>query len=114
MVDPTALTAEALAIRAEELHRKRLLEREVALARWQPLLILGIRQAWPIAPEPDGTCPVCRGRMLSRVTMCLWCNRSGVDVLLDPPPKATVRHAYKPGRLAGGKEERTRGEAGQG
>ena len=54
MADPNALTAEALAIRAEELHPKRLLARDVALARWSPLLILGLRQSWPIKPEPDG------------------------------------------------------------
>jgi hypothetical protein len=102
-VDRSAIDPAVAASRAEEALRKRGLELEVALLRWSPILILGIRQTWPIANLPDGTCGACHGRKLERIAFCAWCNRSGVDALLGPVPKRIARHAYRPGRLPGGK-----------
>ena len=101
-----ALSAERLAIQAADALRRAArndLMRQIELARWTPLLILGVARDLAHCIEPDGTCPVCWGRRLEWTVLCLNCLRSGVDHLLDPVPKKIARHAYRPGRLPGGK-----------
>ena len=49
-----------------------------------PRVLVGLRQSWPIVPTDDGICGACGGRSLARLEVCLWCNRSGLDHLLEP------------------------------
>jgi hypothetical protein len=49
-------------------------------------VLLGQRAIWPPQERDDATCPVCESRPLSTDTYCLWCSRSGKDLLLTLRP----------------------------
>jgi len=67
------------------------------------LHLLGVRQAWPVAPTEAGACGACRGEPLGVLTFCLWCCRSGAEHLLPPVSAATATRAWnRDNGIAGG------------
>jgi hypothetical protein len=81
----------------------------VGLALWEPAHMLGLGVSWPVAPDADGACGVCHEATLGESTLCLWCNRSGVDHLLPEVPAAErpkkVPSPYRNDGLVGGRGE---------
>lgn len=66
----------------------------------RPWIFLGLRPAWPVrwAREQGEPCPGCQGRPLTFARACLVCDRTGVDALLDSPPRPKARGKAAPGR----------------
>jgi hypothetical protein len=47
---------------------------------FEPTLILCGVRAWPLVPNPDGSCPVCGRGPRGRSTCCLVCMRCSPDI----------------------------------
>lgn len=69
-----------------------------------PVHLLGVRQAWPVAPTEAGECGACLGKPLGVLTFCLWCCRSGAEHLLPRVTKADATREYnRANGLTGGR-----------
>jgi hypothetical protein len=94
---------------AERQRRWRMELQALGLAVWEPVHILGLGHQWPVEADVDGACGVCHEATLGEGTLCLWCNRSGVDHLLPEVPASerpkAVLTPYRDDGLVGGRGE---------